>query len=125
MLTGLQLDHIVREVQELEGTRAGLISDDTLFISGNAAFTGASAVKECKRFGRKVGYQLKSFFANDIVTSSWDGQAEFDSLLYLRRVVSLRDWCTNGGRIPCLANGVRANLRYVAGKTRCSATTLL
>ena len=81
-LTGPQMDHLIREVHALELARATLthLTDETMIITGNDAFTHASAVKEWTQYGRRVGYKWKSYFAKDPMVSPWSGEGEVDSL---------------------------------------------
>ena len=78
--TGLQVDHMVRAIAKLEGDRALKISEKTHKVVGNAAFDGASAVDEDRRFNQPCGIRLRSFFTNDLPDSPWDGEESFAGL---------------------------------------------
>jgi hypothetical protein len=78
--TGLQKDHMVRMIVELELDRAAQISDKTTKVSGNAAFEEASIMITDKRWNRPCGIRLRSFFAGDLSDSPWDGQQELAGL---------------------------------------------
>jgi hypothetical protein len=78
--TGLQVDHMVRAIAKLEGDRALTISEKTHKVIGNAAFDGASAVDEDKRFNVPCGIRLRSYFTNDLPASPWDGEGSFAGL---------------------------------------------
>jgi hypothetical protein len=78
--TGLQKDHMVRMIVELELDRAAQISDKTTKVSGNAAFEEARIMITDKRWNRPCGIRLRSFFAGDLSDSPWDGQQELAGL---------------------------------------------
>ena len=64
--TGLQVDHMVREIAKLEGDRAPTISEKTKKVVGNAAFDRARTVIIDTRFNRPCRIRLRSFFADDL-----------------------------------------------------------